>query len=291
MFRKLKWMRFRPARHAITDGNPFEVAMHRLERVLPRHPRVDRLERYIKLFNQTVARGGDVGDKLALLYVMAPRTVLAQLEMDRHRHGYHNKSARLYELIDFNDAFVDAILSLNPTYYPLFSTRVKAACDELCRRANTPAFSDEQWEAITRGLSREVAVYQAARDCGFDAVMTSRVHDALGIDMQIRDPETQRYINIDCKTPPAFRHRLEDLLKEKRITVKELYAADERGYHIQHNGHGEHRVEVVLLCILQERLSEIIDYRFVDIAPIRDVFNQLIREHGIRDNRYGKDII
>lgn len=47
---------------------------------------------------------------------------------------------------------------------------------------------NEQWTAIIRGLTREVAVYLAAKEHGFNALATDRAHDALGVDMQVQDP-------------------------------------------------------------------------------------------------------
>lgn len=143
-------------------------------------------------------------DGLVALLSQVPRAVLAQLQMDQFPHGYRNKRERLYELIDFNDTMVNTILVLTDTLRDQFSARTKQAADRICKRVGAPCFTNEQWTAIIRGLTREVAVYQAAVDNGFSAWMTDRSQDALGIDMQVQDPETKRYLNIDVKTPAHF---------------------------------------------------------------------------------------
>ena len=61
------------------------------------------------------------------------------------------------------------------------------------------------------GLSREIAVFKAAENAGLNALMSSRVADAFGIDMQIADTVSGDYVNIDCKTSSAFHFRLKDL--------------------------------------------------------------------------------
>jgi hypothetical protein len=118
--------------------------------------------------------------------------------------------------------------------------------------------------------------------------MTSRAQDALGIDLQIRDPETRRYINIDVKTPSAFRHRLQRLVQEDRMTPREQLIADEQSYAIQVNGHGDQRAEIVLLCILPDLFGDLADFRFVDEVPMRDRLNMLIQQHGLSDGKFGQ---
>jgi hypothetical protein len=169
-----------------------------------------------------------------------------------------------------------------------FSERTKQAADRISKRVGAPCFTNEQWVAIIRGLTREVAVYLAAQENGFNAWLTDRAHDALGVDMQVQDPETRRYINIDVKTPSSFRHRMEQLVKENRLTERELLRGDEQSYIIEHNGHGSHRVEVVVLCILPDMFGELADWRFVTPEPMRTKLNILIRDHGLTDGRYGK---
>lgn len=74
--------------------------------------------------------------------------------------------------------------------------------------------SGQQSSAVdprNRGVSR-------GAENGFNAYMTDRAHDALGIDIQIQDPEDGRYINLDVKTPSSFRHRMEQLVHEGRLT-------------------------------------------------------------------------
>ena len=103
----------------------------------------------------------------------------------------------------------------------------------------------------------------------------------------MQDPESGRYINVDVKTPSSFRHRMEQLVHEKRLTERELLIGDRDSYIVERNGHGDKKVEVVVLCILPDLFGDLADWRFVDPEPMREKLNQLIRDHGLHDGRFG----
>lgn len=264
-----------------------EVAQYVAKRLPRRRPKPRQLEGLIKQLRGRAETTGRPEDWLAALYAQAPRAALAQQAMDQHPHGYHDKQARVFELIDFNDTFVSTILSMDQATRARFAVQAKLHCDMMCRQVHSPVFTNDQWVAIVRGLTREIAVYQAARDRGFDATMPNRTGDAMGVDLQVRDPETNRYVNIDVKTPSSFRHRLEELVQEGRITDKELMDADARSYAIEHNGHNAGRVEVIVLCMLPDKFGEFGDFKLLNSEPMRQMLNFLIREHGLNDGRYG----
>jgi hypothetical protein len=209
------------------------------------------------------------------LLAQTPRAVLAQQQMDAHPHGYHNREKRLYELIDFNDTFVSYVLATRHRDLPGLSDRLKQDMIHYCRRLNTPMFSDEQYDAIVRGLGREIAVYRSATFKGFKVRMTSRTEDAFGIDMVITQPISGRILNIDCKTPPAFRHRLEDLAQHGRIDDEDIVRADEQGYWTLEHRRGQERVPVTLLCILPDRLGEIRDFTFEQPERLEAMLNTI----------------
>lgn len=298
-FQKMStWRRFRP-RHifrAAINAPPQPVAQHDIyaevlayvqKRLPRRHPKPSQLEAVVKQLRGKAQATNRPEDWLAALYAQAPGAAAAQQQMDQHPYGYHNKQARLFELIDFNDTFVATILAMDQPMRARFVAQAKLGCDSMCYQTHGPLFSDEQWTAIVRGLTREIAVYQAARDRGFEATMPNRTGDAIGIDLQVRDPETGRYINIDVKTPSSFRRRLEELLQQDRLTEKELMDADARSYAIEHNGHDGGAVEVVLVCMLPDKFGEFGDFRLLNSEPMRQMLNYLIREHGLSDGRYG----
>lgn len=264
------------------------MVLQSVEKRLPRrHPKPGQLEAIIGQLRTRAQVTDQPQDWLAALYAQAPRAAAAQQQMDQNPRGYHDKKARIFELIDFNDTFVATILAMNQSMRARFVTQAKLGCDSVCYQTHSPLFTDTQWTAIVRGLTREIAVYQAARDRGFDATMPNRTGDAMGVDLQVRDPESGRYINIDVKTPSSFRHRLEELVQEGRLTEKELIDADERSYAIEHNGHNGGAVEVILLCILPDKFGEFGDFRLLNSEPMRQMLNFLIREHGLSDGRYG----
>lgn len=195
--------------------------------------------------------------------------------MDNHPHGYHDREKRLYELIDFNDTFVSAVLAQPPARLTDFNERMKAAMTNFCKAQKTIMFSDEQFDAIVKGLSREIAVYLGAGREGYVVEMTSRTEDAFGIDMIITDPRTRETLNIDCKTPSAFRYRLEELEKEGRITTDQLLRADEDDFITVVNHHAHENVPVTIFCVRQERLGDIVNFRFLDTRPLGETLRSI----------------
>ena len=283
----LKKIRALPQPPQVRHDMFVEVADY-VERRLPhRRPKPHQLDSLILQFRSRAEATGRPEDWLAALYVQAPRAATAQQMLDKYPHGYHDRRAHVFELIDFNDTFVGTILAMDEYHRQDFERRAKVQCDRICYHAHSPLFSDTQWTAIVRGLTREIAVYQAARDRGFDATMPNRTGDAIGIDLQVRDPETGRYINVDVKTPSSFRHRLEELVQQGRITERQLVEADERSYAIETNGKNGGSVQVIVLCILPDKFGEFGHFRLQNSEPMRQMLNYLIREYGLSDGRYG----
>lgn len=210
-----------------------------------------------------------------LLLAQTPRAVLAQIQMDKHKHGYHNREKRLYELIDFNDMFVNLVLATPHGELKGFAERLYADMNSFCRRLETPMFTPEQFDAIVRGLSIEIAVYRAARYTGFGAHMTSRVEDAFGMDMVITNPDTKQTLNIDCKALPAFRHRLEDMVKHGRISEAQLIKADSDQYITTTQHQGSESVPVTLLCIGPDSVGDIHDFTLDHPEKLRDLLNKI----------------
>ena len=209
------------------------------------------------------------------LLAQTPKAVFAQEQMDSHKHGYHNREKRLYELIDFNDTYVSYVLATPHAQLPGLAERIKQDMTEFCRRLDVPMFSDEQYDAIARGLGREIAVYRTAKYHGYGVRMTSRTEDAFGIDLIITQPQTGKVLNIDCKTPAAFRHRLEDLVDHGRISEDDLLKGDRQGYLTIDHRRGEEHVPVTLLCILPDRLGEISDFTFDEPDKLRTVLDAI----------------
>ena len=217
---------------------------------------------------------------LEALVLQAPGAVLAQVQMDKHKHSYHNKAARVMELIDFNDSYVSAVLTVPPDHLHTFNSDLKRLIDWFCARVGAWTFTDKQFEAITLGLSREIAVYHAARAAGFQVVMTTRTEDALGIDMHITDPATSRRVHIDTKTNSAFHYRLIELLREGRLTQADIDLAERRGYTAVMNGHGDERVRVVLWRIDHGTLGTIEDFAFERTDRLIAELVAILREYG-----------
>ena len=281
------WRRFRPRQTGRNTGDVFERVGVRLEQVLETvygrgwpNVRVEQLPEAINTQRQIVSHNNDAVEWIVLLILQAPRAARAQEQMDRHHHGYRGREARLYELIDFNDAYVSSVLSLPGPYLPGFTNRAREEVNRFCEHVGARSFSDEQWEAITRGLSREVAVYRGAIAAGFSAEMTDRRSDALGVDMIIHDPETGRAVNIDCKTPSSYFLRLQELAQEGRLTEKQAIRADAQGHCMIVNGQGSESREIVLFRVSPEVFGEVEDFSFSNQPALGAVLRQVIIEYG-----------
>ena len=242
------------------------------------NPKIEELKQRIKIVPDE--QKAPLLEKLLVL--QAPRAALAQAQMDAHPRGYHNREKRLYELIDFNDAFVDCVLAEPHHARAGFAKRIRQVMARFCQAQDTPMFTDEQFEAIVHGLSREIAVYLGAQSQGLEVAMTSRAEDAFGIDMVVTDPRSRSSINVDIKTPSAFRYRLEELEKEGRITDAQLVEADGADFITVLNHRDRMKVPVTILCVRPERLGDVVDFRFQREAPLGDLLRAIIAKEGKR---------
>ena len=264
---KGRWHRFVPHRRLVSELTVILEDGSRLSTVLSLEEANDFIER-LKTVSESESSDTGWHRLHTLLLAQTPRAVRAQIQMDRHKHGYHHREKRLYELIDFNDTFVSLVLATPSAKLPGLAEQLYQEMTHFCRRLKTAMFTREQFDAIVRGLSREIAVFLAAREQGFEARMTSRTEDAFGIDMVIIHPETGMLLNIDCKTPPAFRHRLEELAHEGRISEEELLKADEQDFLTVLQRRNDEQVPVTLLCIRPDTLGEISDFTFNEPARL-----------------------
>lgn len=224
---------------------------------------------------------------LRAVALQAPHAALAQTQMDRHKHSFHNKSQRLMELIDFNDAYVAAVLAMPADQLHDFDAELKRLIDWFCKRVGAWTLSNDQFAAITHGLSREIAVYNAVRAAGFVAKMTNRSEDAFGIDMHITDPSLERRVNVDTKTSAAFHRRLLELLSEGRLSDADIELAEERGYTAVYNSNHEgERVRVVLWRIDHATLGQIEDFAFRQTESLIIELGEILNAYGesLKDN-------
>lgn len=279
----------RPRAHGF--GGLYGRAMDEIDTVVAasgghaQHLRIERLSGAIDEMRRRVEQSDAAVRQarlVALLLLQTPRAARAQDAMDRrHGHNYRHRSKRLYELIDFNDTFVDTVLALRAEQRHEFMPRIYRAMREVCQRARTHMFTYEQFEAIAHGLSREIAVYLGAQKEGYDVHMTSRVADGLGVDMQVREPESQRYINIDCKTTSAYGYRLATLVREGRVSERAAALAMAKGYIRVTNGHGDDRVHVVLFCVAHEVIGDIRDFEFAQTDVLGAKLREMIAAYGV----------
>lgn len=225
---------------------------------------------------------------LYALVLQAPRAAQAQAEMDKHPHGYHNKQQRLLELIDFNDAFVSTVLAMPRELLPRIHDELWRLFNKICKKVGSRRFSEQEYDAIGHGLSREVAVYLGAIKEGYEPQMTSRVTDAFGIDMRILDPRSQKSVNVDIKTRSAYHYRIRDLEREGRISQEEVAMADRNGFVAVYNGKDSERVRVVVWRIDTDLLGEVVDFQFKDTRALGQMLRKIVAyvgEEGTDNNR------
>lgn len=217
---------------------------------------------------------------LAQLILATPGAAAAQHQMDRHRGGYTDYRARLFELIDFNDTFDRLALLLPDNEVPQFSDRLYDEMVVFGARMHLPVFTEKQFEAITHGLSREIALYRGARKLGYHVRMTSRLQDAKGIDMVITDPDTKRSINVDCKTSSSFHFRLIDLKKKHRLNEGQRLRCELTGVCHVTNGHGRDAVDTILLRLDSDELGKIDMFTFANLEPLREQLTHALDTYG-----------
>lgn len=296
------WRRFRPDNNEAFSGtavSPLEL----FARVEARLKKVDISKRSWRKYQDFTeldsyidgARGHAIGfDKpsepsleraeawLYALALQAPRAAVAQEQMDKHPHGYHNKEHRLYELIDFNDAFDSAILAMPRDILPHVKEHIKELCDFMCKKAGTRCFSDEEYQAITHGLSREIAVYLGLEDEGYHVEMANRHDDAFGIDMMILDPKTMKQVGVDIKTRSSYHYRVEQLHREGRLSEEGLLMAERNGFTAVMNGRGEEQRQVVTWRIDHEVLGDVVDFRFENTRLLGETAEAIVLRYGER---------
>ncbi len=295
------WRRWRPKNNrafsgtALTSFELFAKVMARLKKVdiskrsWRKHQDFTELDSYID-----GARGHAVGlDKegasgveraeawLYALALQAPRAAVAQHAMDKHPHGYHNKEHRLYELIDFNDAFDSAVLALPSDLRSHVKEQIKNMCDYMCEKAGTRCFSDEEYQAITHGLSREIAVYLGLVEEGYHVEMANRHEDAFGIDMRIIDPKTLKTIAVDTKTRSSYHYRVQELHREGRLSDEGLLMAERNGFTAVMNGRGSEQRRVVTWRIDHEVLGEVVDFQFEDTRRLAEEIRSILFRYGV----------
>ena len=265
------WRRYLPKRTKSSDVQPDSFDTRTARTVQEANVQVERLKQQ--------PLPADNLEKLAyyrtLLLAQTPQAVLAQWQMDTHKHGYHNREKRLYELIDFNDTFVNLVLQTPVHQRAGLTEALKIEMDQFCRKLSTPSFNEEQFNAIALGLGREVAVFAAAEQLGYYTRMTSRTQDAFGIDMMIVQPGTNKRLYIDCKTPSAYRHRLEDLVKYGDITEDQLFQADKDDFVTINRDHNGDTVPVTLFCIRSDTVGEVHDFAFDEPKKVQALLDKV----------------
>lgn len=284
-----KWRRFLPKRTSSVVVKPANDLFSTARWIVETTPANDfetldaRIESYKQVMNES-----DPVQWLALLIMQAPRAAHAQAIMDEYPHGYHDREKRLFELIDFNDTLVSCVLLLSEDTLPTFPMLLKEELDLFCKKMYSREFDSEQFGAIIHGLSREIAVFKAAENAGLHTLMASRTADAFGIDMQIADSSTGRYINIDCKTSSSFHFRLKTLVKQHRMKQADTIDAETKGWwEIINRDDRGHKVKIILLRVSQDELGEIRDFRFVNEQAMAEKLKLILAQRSLNDGQYG----
>jgi hypothetical protein len=275
------WRRFKPSvvRHYPVATEVYKRAQEIIDAQPIEKRRMWQKRDYSQLEEpiRTLSESPHVESLMAALVLQAPRAVAAQRRMDDHPHGFHDKQARLYELIAFNDTYVSLILLLDDSYYTGVNDQLKFMMDRFCKYVKSPCFDNKQWEAITHGLSREIAVYRAIKELGYEVRMTSRQQDAMGVDMVMIHPKNGRAINLDIKTRSSFHFRLKDLASEGRISEAQREAGEHAGFCKVVNGHGDEQVHTTLLRIDEETYGQVQHFRIDRVVTLQEKLRMLMQ--------------
>lgn len=253
-------------------------ALHASRNRLSRDDGYKHSNRAVKLLRERDTQ--DATHLLALLILQSPVAARAQHEMDTRRGGYKNHQARLFELIDFNDTFVSTVLALPESELSGFNQTLRSELTAFSRQLGVINFTDKQLEAITHGLSREIAVYRGAKRLGYLARMASRVQDARGVDMIITDPETKKSLGIDVKTRSSFHFRLLNLQRQRRIDEDKRLACELAGFCTISYGDQHQRSDTVLFRIATRELGPIVNYSFEDLGPLSQQLADAFEHHA-----------
>lgn len=219
---------------------------------------------------------------LYALALQAPRAAVAQEQMDKNPRGYHDKEHRLLQLVDFNDAFDSAVLALPYELLPRASEEIKLLIDFACKKAGTRCFSNEQYSAITRGLSREIAVFLGLKKEGFEVEMTNRHEDVFGIDMFVTDRSSLKTVGIDIKTRSSYYYRIQQLEREGRLSEEGFLMADRNGFTAVMNGRGSARRQVVTWRIDTDTMGEIVNFEFKNTSLLGQAMRVIMLRYGER---------
>lgn len=289
---KTTWRRFKPRlRGAIHDPVVYAPdslyaqarliannALHTSRKRVRRDDSYKHSNRAVKLLRERDTQ--DAPHLLALLLLQSPVAARAQAEMDKRRGGYKNHQARLFELIDFNDTFVSTVLALPEADLVEFDQLLRSELTAFSRQLGVMNFTDKQLEAITHGLSREIAVYRGARRLGYLARMSSRVQDARGVDMIITDPETKKSLGIDVKTRSSFHFRLLNLQRQRRIDEEQRLACELAGFCTISYGNDRQASDTLLFRIATRELGPIVNYSFQDLGPLSQQLANAFEHHA-----------
>lgn len=286
------WRRFRPKtvleKKTIRRNKDIYLAVREsLVAIIPKHHRfwhgradISWLDEYIEQARRDIKHGDKSIEKHLYAFILqSPRAVVAQRKMDKFKHHYRDREKRLGQLIDFNDSFVDLVLLLEQDDLGVFDENIKQLMDWFCKKTSSRCFSMKQWSAITRGLSREIALYKAVKHAGLTVQMTSRNEDAFGIDMIISDGKGST-LNVDCKTRSAYFFRLKDLVREGRLTIEQKEAALKDGFCQVIHGHGDSERLITMVRISRRELGAVINYAFENETATILLITRLIRLLG-----------
>lgn len=246
--------------------------------------RIERLSSVLAAIRHQIdkAEGEELTELLlALLIAQSPQAAKAQELMKRRGIKFSNREDRLHELISFNDTFVDLILSFKEIPADI-KDNIYYEIHRVCGITRTHPFSYKDYGAISKGLEREIALYQAAEQAGFEVRMTSRIADGLGVDMQISDKETGLQVNVDCKTESSYRFRLQALVRQGRVRQDDFIRADKEGFVHFTVGRGKEAIPVVLLRLDDQTVGGVEDFRFKNEDSVGAIVQVLIEKYGTR---------
>lgn len=216
----------------------------------------------------------------ALLILGIPAAARTQERMDRHRS--HDRALDVGSLSRFNRDLTSAIIAAPKNMRPEFTNQIRRRSESLLyRKWGLPVLSEVQFNRITSGLEREVAVFDALEETtpeGWQVRQGSMQEDALGTDIVVVDNKGAE-LRLDSKTRYAFDHVVDDLETGHWISAQDAQRGRDTGY-VYSPGRTPSG-EKVYTCIFDaDNLGSIKDFSYDNPYKVLEFVEQQFESQG-----------
>jgi hypothetical protein len=219
-------------------------------------------------------------NRMALLVLGIPAAARAQERMDTRRT--HDRALDVGSLSRFNRDLSGVMLEMPPSMLPEFPDRLRRRSENLLyQQWGLPVLNEVQFNRITNGISREVAVLRALQETlpeEWNLRQGTPQEDMLGTDAVVVDNEG-RELRMDMKTDYAFAHILDDLEAGDWITPEQARRGAEDGY-VYSPGRTPAGEKVYTCVFNADALGKITDCQYEDPFAVFEFVEQQFEQQG-----------